>query len=65
MDVAEKVSRQIYREFPLYKGVKPKKSGSTLIYEKKEKTEDGFEMKLTLRVTVDNEGNILQISGNR
>ena len=64
------INQKIYNDYPDYKNVGPRKTvqsdGKTaLTYEKKEKTADGTDIKLLLRVTVDNEGKILKVSGSK
>ena len=68
-NVADKVNKVIYRDYPFYKGVKPKISqqgtGLLLVYEKNERTEDGLTLPMQLRVKADAEGNIKSVSGSR
>lgn len=65
----DKINRTVYKDYPLYKGVKPKVSeqsgGLLLVYEKNEKTEDGLTLPMQLRVKTDAEGNIKSVSGSR
>ena len=60
----------IYKEYPFYKGVKPKVSEKSngdllLVYEKDELTEDGFPIPLQLRVRTDADGNIRSVTGSK
>ena len=65
----DKINKVIYRDYPFYKGVKPKvteRGGELLlVYEKNEKTEDGLMLPMLLRVKADAEGNIRSVSGSR
>ena len=67
--VVDKVNKTVYKDYPFYKGVKPKvteqSGGLLLIYEKTEKTADGLSFPMTLRVKADAEGNIKSVSGSR
>ena len=68
--VIDKINKEIYRDYPFYKGVKPKVSENSkgellLVYEKNEKTEDGLVLPMTLRVRADAEGKIKAVSGSR
>ena len=67
--VVDKVNRTVYKDYPFYKGVKPKVteqgSGMLFVYEKNEKTEDGLSLPMQLRVKTDTEGNIRSVSGSR
>lgn len=64
------ICRQVSRDYPEYQDVSPKISQQSdgknlLLFETKQKTEDGFEIKLTLRVTVDENGKILKVSSSK
>ncbi len=66
----DKVNKEIYRNYPFYKGVKPKvsensKSELLLIYEKNEKTADGLSLPMQLRVKADQQGVIRSVSGSK
>ena len=68
--VVDKINRTIYRDYPLYKGVKPKVSENSkgellLVYETKEKTADGLSLPLQLRVKADTAGEIRSVSGSK
>ena len=68
--LVDKINKTIYKDYPFYKGVKPKVSENTkgellLVYEKSEKTEDGLTLPMLLRVKADAQGNIKSISGSR
>lgn len=67
--VIDKINREIYRDYPFYKGVKPKVSeqngGLLLVYEKNEKTADGLSLPMSLRVKADDTGKIKSVSGSR
>ncbi len=68
--VVDKINRTIYRDYPLYKGVKPKVSENSkgellLVYETKEKTADGLSLPLQLRVKADAAGEIRSVSGSK
>ena len=68
--IVDKVNKTIYKDYPFYKGVKPKVSENSkgemlLVYEKSEKTEDGLTLPMLLRVKADAEGNIRSVSGSR
>ena len=67
--VVDKVNRTVYKDYPFYKGVKPKVTeqggGMLFVYEKNEKTEDGLSLPMQLRVKTDTEGNIRSVSGSR
>lgn len=67
--VVDKINKVIYRDHPFYKGVKPKvteRGGELLlVYEKNEKTEDGLNLPMMLRVRTDSEGKIKAVSGSR
>ena len=68
--VVDKVNKTVYKDYPFYKGVKPKVSENAkgemlLVYEKSEKTEDGLTLPMLLRVKADAEGNIRSVSGSR
>ena len=68
--VVDKVNKTVYKDYPFYKGVKPKVSENSkgemlLVYEKSEKTEDGLTLPMLLRVKADAEGNIRSVSGSR
>jgi hypothetical protein len=68
--VVTKINRIIYKEYPLYKGVKPKVSEKSngellLVYEKNEMTEDGFPIPLLLRVRADADGTIRSVTGSK
>ena len=66
----DKINRFIYKEYPFYKGVKPKVTEKSngdllLVYEKNDMTEDGFPIPLQLRVRADAEGKIRSITGTK
>ena len=68
--IVDKVNKTVYKDYPFYKGVKPKVSENAkgemlLVYEKSEKTEDGLTLPMLLRVKADAEGNIRSVSGSR
>ena len=67
--VVDKINKVIYKEYPFFKGVKPKvtdRGGELLlVYEKNEKTEDGLNLPMMLRVRADSEGKIKAVSGSR
>lgn len=67
--VVDRINKVIYRDYPFYKGVKPKvteRGGELLlVYEKNEKTEDGLSLPMMLRVRADSEGKIKAVSGSR
>lgn len=68
--VVDKINRTVYRDYPLYKGVKPKVSENSkgellLVYETKEKTADGLSLPLQLRVKADAAGEIRSVSGSK
>ena len=65
----DKVNKAVYRDYPIYKGVKPKVSkqadGMLLVYETNEKTADGQNLPMQLRVKADSDGNIRSVAGSR
>ncbi|MBR6088767.1 MAG: hypothetical protein IKP86_02460 [Anaerolineaceae bacterium] len=65
----DKINAQISRDYPFYKGVKPKVSERgdelLLVYEKNERTEDGLSLPMQLRVRADSSGKIKSVSGSR
>ena len=65
----DSVNKVIYKDYPLYKGVKPKvteqSGGLLLVYDKIEKTADGLSFPMTLRVKADADGKIKSVSGSR
>ena len=67
--VVDKINKTVYKEYPFYKGVKPKvteqSGGLLLVYEKNEKTEDGLTLPMQLRVRADADGNIKSVAGSR
>ena len=67
--VVDRINKTIYKDYPFYKGVKPKvteRGGELLlVYEKNEKTEDGLNLPMMLRVRADTEGKIKVVSGSR
>ena len=67
--IVDKINRDIYRDYPFYKGVKPKvteqNGGLLLVYERCEKTADGLNLPMSLRVKADASGNIKTVSGSR
>ena len=68
--VVDRINKTIYKDYPFYKGVKPKVTEQPgalllLVYEKNEKTEDGLNLPMTLRVRADAEGKIKAVSGSR
>ena len=70
MSNVDKINKTVYKDYPFYKGVKPKVSENAkgellLVYEKNEKTEDGLTLPMLLRVKADAQGNIKSVSGSR
>ena len=67
--VVDRINKTIYKDYPFYKGVKQKvteRGGELLlVYEKNEKTEDGLNLPMMLRVRADAEGKIKAVSGSR
>ena len=68
--VVDKVNKTVYRDYPFYKGVRPRvtenaKGELLLVYEKNEKTEDGLSLPLQLRVKADAQGEIRSVSGSK
>ena len=68
--VVSKINRIIYKDYPFYKGVKPKVSERSngellLVYEKNEMTEDGFPIPLQLRVRANADGTIRSVAGSK
>lgn len=68
--IVDKINKTVYKDYPVYKGVKPKVSENSkgellLVYEKSEKTEDGLSFPMMLRVKTDSDGNIKSVSGSR
>lgn len=67
--VIDSINKVIYKDYPFYKGVKPKVSeqpgGMLLVYEKNEKTEDGLSLPMQLRVKTDADGKIRSVSGSK
>ena len=67
--VVDRINKTISKDYPFYKGVKPKvteRGGELLlVYEKNEKTEDGLNLPMILRVRADAEGKIKAVSGSR
>mgnify|MGYP007069938408 CR=1 FL=1 len=66
----DKINKEVYRNYPFYKGVKPKVSENSkgellLVYEKNEKTEDGLSLPMQLRVKADQQGGIHSVSGSK
>ena len=66
----DKINKEIYRDYPFYKGVKPKVSENSkgellLVYEKNEKTADGLSLPMQLRVKADPQGGIRSVSGSK
>ena len=66
----DKVNKQIYKEYPFYKGVKPKvneldNGDLLLVYEKSEKTEDGLVLPMQLRVKASADGTIRSVTGSK
>ena len=69
-NIADKIRKLIYKEYPFYKGVKPKVSEQSngdvlLVYEKSEKTEDGLVLPMQLRVKAAADGTIRSVSGSK
>ena len=68
-NAVDKINRSVYREYPFFKGVKPKvteRSGELLlVYEKNEKTADGLDLPMQLRVKASADGSIRSVSGSR
>ncbi|GEM_PF-6475699 len=63
----DKVCQAIYSEHPEFRGIKPsvsqqKSTQTLLVFSRQQKTEDGFPLSVTLRVTVDENGKILKKS---
>ncbi len=70
MSTVDKINKTVYREYPLYKGVKPRVSeasdGSlTLVYSSSQKTSDGLDLPMQLRIKANAKGEILSVSGSR
>ena len=68
--VIDKINKEVYRDYPFYKGVKPKVSENSkrellLVYEKNEKTADGLSLPMQLRVKADPQGGIRSVSGSK
>ena len=68
--IVDKINKTVYRDYPFYKGVKPKVSENgngdlLLIYEKNEKTADGLSLPMQLRVKADPQGGIRSVSGSK
>ena len=67
--IVDRINNTIYKDYPFYKGVKPKvteqSGGLLLVYQKEDKTEDGLSLPMILRVKADNEGRIKSVSGSR
>ena len=68
--VVDRINKEIYRDYPFYKGVKPKVSENSkgerlLVYEKNEKTADGLSLPMQLRVKADPQGGIRSVSGSK
>lgn len=67
--IVDQISKTVYKDYPFYKGVKPKvseRSGELLlVYEKNEKTEDGLTLPMQLRVKASADGKIKSVSGSR
>ena len=68
--VIDKINKEIYRDYPFYKGVEPKVSENAkgellLVYEKNEKTADGLSLPMQLRVKADPQGGIRSVSGSK
>ena len=67
--IVDQINKTVYKDYPFYKGVKPKVSeqsgGLLLVYEKNEKTEDGLTLPMALRVKADASGRIKSVSGTR
>ena len=67
--VIDKINKVVYKDYPDFKGVKPKvndRNGELLlVYEKCEKTEDGLSLLMQLRVKADAEGRIKSVSASR
>ena len=69
-DVIEKVCDQIYRNFPDFKGIKPKIKAYSdnlhlFIFSGKAETADGKTLPRTIRVVVDENGKIVKITTSR
>ena len=68
--VIDQINKEVYRDYPFYKGVKPKVSENSkgellLVYEKNEKTADGLSLPMQLRVKADPQGGIRSVSGSK
>ncbi len=68
--IVEKINRTVWRDYPMYKGVRPKVSENSkgdlqLVYETKEKTADGLSLPMQLRVKADAQGEIRSVSGSK
>ena len=68
--VVDRINKEIYRDYPFYKGVKPKVSENSkgellLVYEKNETTADGLSLPMQLRVKADPQGGIRSVSGSK
>ena len=68
--VIDQINKEVYRDYPFYKGIKPKVSENSkgellLVYEKNEKTADGLSLPMQLRVKADPQGGIRSVSGSK
>ena len=68
--IIDQINKEVYRDYPFYKGVKPKVSENSkgellLVYEKNEKTADGLSLPMQLRVKADPQGGIRSVSGSK
>ena len=68
--VIDQINKEVYRDYPFYKGVKPKVSENSkgellLVYEKNEKTADGLSLPMQLQVKADPQGGIRSVSGSK
>ena len=66
----DKITKEIYKAYPYWKGVKPKVSENAkgellLVYEKNETTADGLSLPMQLRVKADPQGGIRSVSGTK
>ncbi len=70
MNSVDKINKTVYRDYPLYKGVKPQVSAAadgsmTLVYSTVQKTTDGLTLPMQLRVKANAGGEIVSVSVSR
>ncbi len=70
MNSIDKINKTVCRDYPAFKGVKPRVSESadgsmTLVYSTAQKTADGLELPMQLRVKANAQGEILSVSASR